>query len=274
MKFLSIIIFGLFSVLQFQTENYYIIKIKGEIYNESSGKVLKQGDAIKSDDKLKFTQKEAIALVISDSRGRFTLRYPERPEESVGALTVFVKNALTTSQLNNLSTRSLATGSSVNHLDTYLGNKIFNVVGDELKINLSKKYYTVNKENKIVARYELNNQKYLAELSLESQTITLSRSKFELSNTDVDVLKKVNIYQLNVPTGKKKLIASVGIRFIEKDKLEQEFVTIIEKFNKEGTSKAKLNALLIGYFNDFYGKTDDLSLHKYTAKLIDSNIED
>jgi hypothetical protein len=255
-------------VLQFQTENYYIIKIKGKIYNESSGKLLKQGDAIKFDDKLKFTQKEAIALVISDSRGRFTLRYPERPEESVGALTVFVKNALTTSQLNNLSTRSLASGGSVNHLDTYLGNKTFNVIGNELQINLSKKHYTVNKENKIVARYELNNQKHLAELSTENQTIILSRSKFELPDNDVFVLKKVNLYQLYVPTGKKKLIASAGIRFIDEKQLEKEFLIIIEKFNKGEMSKAKLNALLLGYFNDFYGKTDDLKLNKYTAKLI------
>ena len=102
MKILTIILLSIFTVLNAQTENYYVIKIKGEIYNETAGKTLTQGDAINASDKLKFTQKDALALVISDTRGRFTIRFPEGIEESDGALIVFVKSALISNQKNHL----------------------------------------------------------------------------------------------------------------------------------------------------------------------------
>ena len=271
MKIVSIILLSIFSVLNFQTENYYIIKIKGEIYNETLKKTLKQGDAIKADDKLKFTQKDAVALVISDTRGRFTLKYPERIEESVDALTVFVKNALVANVHNQLSSRSVHTKSAVNHLDNYLGRDDFNVIGDELIIKLSKKTYSISQGNNIIARYYLNDREYSKELSTKNQTMVLSRSKLELPDNEEIFLKGVDIYKKNVSTGKEDLITNIDLRFIVKDELENEFMTIIEKFNDGQTSKSKIKSLLVNYFTEFYGKTDDFYLNEYVHQLITDN---
>ena len=272
MKFLSVIIFGLFSVLQFQTENYYIIKIKGEIYNETSGKELVQGDAIKASDKLRFTQKNAMALVISDTRGRFTLKFPERLEESIGALTVFVKNALVSNEQNRLSTRSLATKSAVNRLDEYLGREEFNIIEDELLIKLSKKNYPVYKNYDIIARYYINDKEYGKELSSKNQTMVFSRSILELPDSIEVYIEDLDIYLLNVSAGEEELITCIDLKFINKTELEREFLTIIEKFNDGQTSKSKIKSLLVNYFHDFYGKTDDFYLNQYTSKLIINNI--
>lgn len=271
MKIVSIILLSIFSVLNFQTENYYIIKIKGEIYNETSGKTLEQGDAIKADDKLKFTQKDAVALVISDTRGRFTLKYPERMEEAVDALTVFVKNALIANVQNRLSTRSIATQSAINHLDNYLGRDEFNIIGDELIIKLSKKSYPIYRGYDIIARYYLDDKEYGKELSAKNQTMVISRSKLELPVNEEVYLEEVDIYKVNVSADEEDLITSINLRFIVKDELEKEFMTIIEKFNDGQTSKSKLKSLLVNYFIEFYGKTDDFYLNKYVTQLIIDN---
>ncbi len=271
MKIISIILLSIFSVLNFQTENYYIIKLKGEIYNESLKKYLKQGDAIKADNKLKFTQKEAVALVISDTRGRFTLKYPDKVEESVGALTVFVKNALVANVHNQLSSRSVVVKSAVNQLDSYLGNNSFNIIGDELIIKLSKKSYSISQGNDIIAGYYLNDKEYDVELSTKSQTMVLSRSKFDLPADKEVYMEDVDIYKKNVSFGEENLITNIDLRFIVKDELEMEFMTIIEKFNDGQTSKSRIRSLLVNYFSEFYGKTDDFYLNEYVTQLITEN---
>ncbi len=268
MKILSVILFAIFSLISFQTENYYIIKIKGEIYNQTSGAALKQGDAIKASDELKFTQKDAIALVISDTRGRFTLKFPERLEESAGALTVFVKNALISNQQNRLSTRSIAMTNTVSHLNDYLGTNEFNIIGDELLIKLSKKTYPIYQGYDIIATYKINNQEYFKKLSTKDQMMSLSRSMFELPDNQYVSIKDVAVYKLNAATGKKELITNINLNFIDKSELEKEFLTIIEKFNNGQNSNSKIRSLLVNYFSEFYGKTDDAYLNQYTSDLI------
>lgn len=271
MKILSIILLSIFSVTNFQTENYYIIKLKGEIYNQTSGKALKQGDAIKADDKLKFAQKDAQALVISDTRGRFTLKYPESVKDFDSGLTVFVKNALLGNQQNRLSTRGVATQSAVYKLDEYLGHDNFNVIGDELKVKLSKKAYPIYRGYTIVASYCIGDKVYRKELSAKDQSFLLSRSKLELPVDEEVFLKDVHIYKTNVSANKEDLITTINIRFISKDELEKEFMTIIDKFNDGQTSKSKIRALIMNYFADFYGKTDEMYINQYVNQLIIDN---
>ena len=140
MQAIILIFFSLLQLTSFQTENYYIIKIKGEIYNETAGKILQQGDAVKATDKLTFRQKDAMAMVISDSRGRFTLKYPEKNNNNDNALYVFVKTALVMNKQNQLSTRAIGISSTISNLRNYLGEDVFNIIGDTLQIKLSKKY--------------------------------------------------------------------------------------------------------------------------------------
>jgi len=272
MKLISIILLSIFSVTNFQTENYYISKLKGEIYNQTSGKTLKQGDAIKSDDKLKFAQKDAQALVISDTRGRFTLKYPESNKESVGGLIVFVKSALIGSQQNRLSTRGVATQSAINKLDEYLGDEDFNVIGNESSILLSKKSYPAYKGCEIVASYNLSENNMKKKISTKDQKMVLSSANFDLSVGEEAYIKGVKIYKTNVSDSEKELITTVNLRFIVKSELEKEFMTIINKFNDGQTTKSKIRALIMNYFADFYGKTDEMYLNQYVNKLIMDNV--
>ncbi len=273
MKLISILLLSIFSVTNFQTESYYIIKLKGEIYNQTSGKFLKQGDAIKADDKLKFEQKSAMALVLSDTRGRFTLKCPENVDESVDGLIVFVKSALIGSQQNQLSTRSVATQSAIGHLDKYFGNDDFNVIGEESTVRLSKKSYPTYKGCKIVATYNIGENNFRKNISTKNQKMFLSRSTFDLPAGEESLIEGVEIYKTNVSTNDENLITTANIRFIDKNELEKEFMTIINKFNDEQITKSKLRALIINYFTEFYGKTDELYLNEFVNQLIIDNVK-
>ncbi len=272
MKATIIVLLSLFHLFNFQTENYYIIKIKGDIYNETAGRKLQQGDAVKASDKLTFKQKDAMAMVISDSRGRFTLKYPTEKESYDNALYVFVKTALVTNKQNQLSTRAIGISSTVSNLDNYFGQDVFNIIGDTLQVKLSKKYYPLSEGYNIVAEYNKNNQNMIKKLNTQNQIIYLSRKGFGLKNSGEVYLPHVNIYKVNSKNGLKILISETNFRFIDQDQLNKELVTIIDKLY-DG-NKSEMQNLLIDYFRDVYGKTDEIILSHYVYNLINKHIKE
>ncbi len=269
MQAIIIIFFSLLQSISFQTENYYIIKIKGEIYNETAGKILQQGDAVKATDKLTFRQKDAMAMVISDSRGRFTLKYPEEKDNNDNALYVFVKTALVMNKQNQLSTRAITISNTVSNLSDYFGADVFNIISDTLQIKLSKKYYPLSEGHDIVVSYNRNNQELSRKINEKNQLITISRTIFDLKSGGEVYIPNVNIYKVNSETGTKLLISNTDFRFIDQKQLNKEFNTIIDKLY-EG-NKSEMQNLLTDYFKDVYGKTDEILLSKYIYELINKH---
>ncbi len=272
MKALIIILSALFSLISLQTENYYIIKVKGDIFDETIGRNLKQGDAVKSTDKLIFKQQDAMAVVISDSRGRFTLKYPAEQNEYNDALYVFVKTALVMSKQRQLSTRAIGISSTVSNLNNYFGYELFNIIGDTLLINLSEKYYPLNKGYDIMVVYEQNGKTYKKILERNNQTIMLSRKTFGLPAEGEVYTGKISFYKINHNDGINTLLSETSFRFIDWNQLEKELNIIIEKFYNG--NKPELQSLLKDYFKDFYGKTDEIVLTKFTGKLIDKHVQE
>lgn len=270
MQIIILALLGLMQLTSFQTENYYIIKVKGDIYNESAGKILQQGDAVKASDKLTFKQKDAMAMVISDSRGRFTLKYPEENNNNNNnALYVFVKTALVMNKQNQLSTRAIGISNTVSNLRNYFGDGLFNIISDTLQIKLSKKYYPISEGYNIVVSYNKNHQNITQKISGKNQTITISRSNLNLK-PDIEVyIPNIFIYKINTQTGTKRLISKTDFRFVDQTQLNKEFNTIIDKFY-EG-NKSEIQNLLIDYFKDVYGKTDEILLSKYVNELINKH---
>lgn len=60
-------------------DTYRIIKVKGQIFNVTTGNLIKDKTSIKSTDKVKFKSKNAKALIYSRRRGRFILRAQPQP---------------------------------------------------------------------------------------------------------------------------------------------------------------------------------------------------
>ncbi len=269
MQTIILILFSLLQSFSFQTENYYIIKIKGDIYNETAGKILQQGDAIKATDKLTFKQKDAMAMVISDSRGRFTLKYPEKNDNNDNALYVFVKTALVMNKQNQLSTRAITISNTVSNLSDYLGADVFNIIGDTLQIKLSKKYYPLSEGHDIVVSYNKSNRNISKKITGQNQIITMSRAIFDLKAGGEVYIPNVNIYKVNAETGSKLLISKNSFRFIDRKQLNKEFNTIIDKLY-EG-NKSEMQNLLTAYFKDVYGKADEVLLSKYIYELINEH---
>lgn len=252
-----------------QTETYYIIKVKGDIVNVNTGKHLGQGDAILATDELKFADKDAMALVISDVRGRFKLKYPEKENDDNLEFTAFVKSALVGTSKFQFNTRSIITNAAIKDLREFLGDDEFTVIGNSLEVPLSESEFA---NKKVLAKYDKNGKEVDKELIGENNTLTLSRNTLGVKAYGEVKLYHVEFYEQQHDNNEPEKITRLDVNFIDKDALKDEFKTIIGVYKKKDFSKAQMQSFLMEYFIDFYGNTHQYYLSEFVRKVIDENM--
>ncbi len=263
---LSVLLLG-----TYQTENYYIIKVKGDIVNQRTGKHLAQGDAILATDELKFMDKSSMALVISDTRGRFKLEYPEKDKENDFEFTAFVKSALVASNKVQFSTRGIITNAPINDLKAFLGEDEFTVIGNNLDVQLNKSRFA---NQKVVAKYENKGQQVDKELVTEDYKLQLSRNTLGVKAYGEVKLFHVDFYkQESESLDSEEKITRLDVNFIDKAALSDEFKTIIGVYKKKEYTKPQMKKFLMEYFGDFYGNTHLYMLDKFVNEIITKNME-
>jgi hypothetical protein len=265
---LIVILFSVLIMGAYQTENYYIIKVKGDIVNQRTGKHLAQGDAMLATDELSFKDENSMALVVSDTRGRFKLQYPKKNKKNNFEFTAFVKSALVGSNKVQFSTRSIITNSPVNDLKNFLGDDEFTVIGNSLDVQLNKSRFT---NQKVVAKYENKGQQVDKELVTEDYKLQLSRNTMGVKTYGEVKLYHVDFYKQVLDTEEK--ITRLDVNFIDKNALFDEFKTILEVYKKKDYSKPQMKKFLMEYFGDFYGKTHLYTLNKFVDKIITENMQ-
>lgn len=262
---LIVILFSVLTLSSYQTENYYIIKVKGDIVNQRTGEHLAQGDTILATDELTFLDENSVALVVSDTRGRFKLKCPEKNEENNLENTALVKQSLFASNRNLFKTRAIVTNAPVNDLKTFLGDDEFTVIGNELDVPLNKSRFV---NQKVGAKYENKGQQVDKELVTEDYNLQLSRSALGVKTYGEVKLFHVDFYIKTVALDVEEKITRLDVNFIDKNALLDEFKTIIGVYKKKEYTKPQMKQFLMEYFGDFYGNT-----HLYTLdKLIDEII--
>ncbi|MBN1250600.1 MAG: hypothetical protein JXR51_02200 [Bacteroidales bacterium] len=250
------------------SQNYYVIKVRGEILCINSGKLLKQGDNLNLNDKLKFKSANAYALVMNNKREKFHLKLPERMEATVDEFTAYTKNSLIAVN-DKLNTRGgVAFESQISNLSKYFGNSDFTIIGNKLSVNLNKKTYKLNQTQKIIAKYQFENNAKQLVLNNDSNSICLSENKFQIPENEYFEL---NLY-LQKSDISKEFITQFNLRFIAKTDIENEFLTIVKSFKSTINSESEMKVLLKKYFSAFYGKTDNFLLHNLCNKVIKENM--
>jgi len=263
----------LFSVLllgSYQTETYYIIKVKGDIVNNRTGKHLSQGDAILATDELKFKDKNSLALVISDTRGRFKLKYPTKDKTNSFEFTAFVKSALVGTNRVQFSTRNIISNAPINDLKTFLGEDEFTVIGNSLDVQLNKEKFS---NQKVVAKYEKKGQRIGKELITEDYKLQLSRNALGVKSYGEVKVFHVDFYKQLETLNKEEKITRLDVNFIDKAALKDELKTIIGVYKKKKYTKPQMKKFLMEYFGDFYGNTHLYTLNKFVEKVIHENME-
>jgi len=243
-------------------EFYHIIKVDGAIVNSTTGKNLVPGDNIKPTDKLEFKSPYATALVISNTRGKFTLKMPENKDlfDSKGdsKLLAMADAVSPIDSRGMLATRGIPS-SEIKDLKAYLGGDNFYLIGKTLSVKLNKTMYPMNENQGLVFTYNLKNQNQSKKIGFSNQYLNIDRDALIKSPDELqqgNAIKEVQVYKYDKPSDKKDLITKINLVFLDEEKLKQEFDVIIPFLQDQNLDRMHVLDYLKGYFNDVYGNTD------------------
>ncbi len=267
---LFIIVISIFLMVPKQSETFYIVKVKGNIINATTGKSLAQGDAIEATDELNFGDLDAMALVISDSQNKYALKFPKVDGTEYSEYIASVKNSLTATKKNRLATRGLITNAPIRDLKEFLGDNDFTVIGNSLEVKLSKQSF----ENKsIEAKYDKDGKPFNKELIIGDTLLNLSRSELGAKSYGEVKLYHVDFYKHDKTDISVEKITRLDLNFIDENALRDELKTIIAVYKKKDYTKPQMKTFLMEYFLDFYGNTHEFVLSQFIDKVIADNMK-
>lgn len=87
--------FRIFAKTNLKTMAYYIVQIKGEIWNVSAKTQLKVGDKVEQKQQIRFGSPEAMAVVMSVEKGRYIISGQECKTKNKGELLSIIDSILT-----------------------------------------------------------------------------------------------------------------------------------------------------------------------------------
>lgn len=262
--FLSLLIF-----IPQQTDNYYIVKISGNIINTTTGKHLAQGDEILATDEIQFTDRESYALVVGEKSERYKMKFPESVIDNEGQFTSIVKNSLSKSGKIRKKTRGIITNADIRDLKEFLGEDEFTVIGNSLNVQLSKQEF---QDQSVVAKYDKNGQIVDKELVDQDYKLNLSRKTLGVKPSGEVKLYHVDFFQKNDAQGIQN-ITRLDFNFIDELALKDELITIIGVYKKKSYDKIQMKSFLMEYFGDFYGNTHLYTLSQFIDKIIAENMK-
>jgi len=268
MNTLLLIFWMLITPTQPNNDLYYVIKVKGTIINKNSGKILVPGDQIKSSDQLSFSNATDQAIVLSSSRGKFTLAIPQDNLFDNNTLLAYADKSLSpVDSRSQLATRSLAQGKQ-SDLKNYFGNQTFYIIGKELSVALDETKYPLNPSTYLSVEYFEKEQKSV-KVKNTNQTVTLALNDFRstIETQKHDTIHNASLYHYDNQHKLINKITDVNMVFLDEQLLNQEFKTIISVLKQGNMDPKEINAYIFQYFIDIYGQTDNYMLNQYIGRL-------
>lgn len=255
----------------FSAEQYWVVFLKGNVVRTDSEKALKVGDKIASDAKLKFSAKDAYAVVMG-SKGKFTLR-PELNKAKPNEFVAFVNSALLpVKSTGRLSTRGEEAG--ISDLGAYFGADSFAFIGNQYAIRLDPKKYELSDLKFIIYRYEFMGTVISKKIAFEGSDLIIDEKALYTTadGQTIDpasVSKKAELYKFDAATKSSSKITAFKPVFVDPLELQQQLSSVY-KFCKEelNADEAKTEDELIKFVLDIYGRTDEVLLKKWLRENI------
>jgi len=236
------------------------MKIKGSIVLESTGQALQKDDKVCSNDNVIFKTADAVALVHSASKGRFTLRSNKsRLSELEGVIMLTVSSALSKTK-KTLDTKSL--DSEVR--DEF--DVVYCVIG-KYDIPLIDAANTESEDNYFILRFKHNNDDHEIKLKSEENVISLDREtilKPLLKEYSYIILPDVALYyhSSNNPD-EPKLIDAFDLLFPDEKSLAEDLSNFKVLLKTSGRSDEQIQDDLIVYMYNAYGAVNKDSFLKW-----------
>ena len=261
-----LLIFLLVSISTFAsaTDTYYVIHLKGTATNKRTGKPIKVGDQISSNDQVKFGSKDAV-VVIMGSKGKFTLT-PTVTDNNSSELVAFVQNALIPLKSNgHLSTRG-AESEKVIDLKGYFGTSKFFIIGDKITIALDQTKYPLSDKKMFIFRYIHKDTVVSKKVESNGNQITINKKTLYTikgNYVDPEKISNVDLYYYNAETKSSIKIVNFIPHFINEETLKEELKVQKNILKGQNLSSEQINKELLSFMSDVYGRTDEVLFNKW-----------
>jgi hypothetical protein len=247
------IIFILLSVLLTKMitaqDCFIVMKIKGTITLENSGVQLKANDQICSDDKIIFGSREAVAILYSTSKGRYTIKPDKSSEKEIsGVIESYVSSVLSKSQAKT-DTRAYN-----EDIKKAFGDTFYVIDKNEIYVNTDD--YPLGKDGYFYITYNYNSEKQIKKLKSETGSFIIDKeSVYNIDGKEIDEtnVKEVTLYYSNISDTKVKTFC---LRFLDSKTISEELTPYISELRASGKNDEEIIEQAILYFIDVYGNID------------------
>jgi hypothetical protein len=253
--------------LQAQAQNQEILMVifvQGTVRNVDKKQNLKRGMQLLTSDKVIFSKKTDRVIVISNQRGRFILNpKPKSNSEFVSVvydvLNPFKKNAAISSRGSG--------DDLVTDLKSYLGRDTLYVIGEKLEIQLNPENYPMTESQSFLYRFNYNKSTLSRSISSsDKQSLLISpENLYQDKNGNAvpaDSVQKIEVYFYDKSDGKLDKITQFKPLFLEEAELKETYRLLKKNIKKQTLSQEEKEEYYIGFFRDYYGRTDENILLK------------
>jgi hypothetical protein len=222
---------------QEKTEQYFVIKVQGEIQRLKTGNLLFTGDEIISNEALNFRTDYSRAAVISPSKGRFILSSPGKTDNKNKA------NFLP--PMSNLSSRAIiVTASTINEILEYFSGDMLFLGYDTIRYDNSR--MTLDKDNYLVISFDSSGVEKKSTLNASEGLICINSDA--LFKNQQPKAARIT-YRSSLTNEQYSDFVPV---FPDKNKLLGEIQLIVK--NSSQKQRKVVVTDITSYLNDFYGK--------------------
>ncbi|OJJ22183.1 hypothetical protein BKI52_09090 [marine bacterium AO1-C] len=168
------ITFMSFSVARAQS-TYYILAVKGKIYNQTTKTYLKPRTKINSSNKVVFKDKNAVAVLYSRGKGRFKLKLKNKAAASESA--IFVKKTLFAQKQGAIA--RAANINSLTELKAHFNKarKGYLILGNRLELKINPAVFAKFGKGQPYIRYSYKGQQINKALKYKDSTLIIDREE-------------------------------------------------------------------------------------------------
>ncbi|MCX6160861.1 MAG: hypothetical protein NTV87_05940 [Ignavibacteriae bacterium] len=249
-----VLLAALYAPLRAQ-ECYIVMKVRGEIVLESTGKVLKNGDEVCFADNIIFKTADAIAVVHSASKGRYTLRVNKSDRNELSEMITTVVASALSQNTGEMNTRSWEVNAdALSELKNEFAD-VYCVVGKS-RIFADGGTFPMNGKNNFQIRYLYEGEKINKDLSFSENSFFIDKgSVYIIDGKEIDAskVKSVSLYYVNKNENTEKFIRTFSLIFPDLEQLKKELSDYASDLSISGMKTEEISEELYSYTSDIYG---------------------
>lgn len=253
-----------FLSLSQQKNTYYVIRVNGDILNNTTGKHLQVKDKFSAEDEVSFGSKKDFVVVISSIQGHLILK-PNKSHNVKGELRYYVEENLIPMQKHTSTRGKYTEFYNENDIKHFFENRPFLVLENN-RFWLSKDIYNLGDSSYVFVMYDIGEKKveYKLQYDLISQELLLNRSSMLLwkgKKVDNSKISNCKLYYYDGLWNTAFEIVPLNFVFRPDEMIVKE-VELIKQFSNSNPDEKVMLADIYSYIRYVYGNFDEEALNK------------